>query len=71
MNRENVLKAQLEAIEFAEQKANAPDTLQEDSAFINRMKKIPFYRFENAELQRLWRIAERGLQAQRELEGKQ
>ena len=39
MNRQQVLKAQILDYEHKEFKANAPETLQEDKAFMNRMQK--------------------------------
>ena len=63
MNRQQVLKAQIADYEHRQYKANAPETLQEDKAFMNRMKKIRFYNMSDDEFRRLWRIGLRGIEA--------
>ena len=68
MKRANVLKEQIQQSELTEAMANAPETLQEDNAFLNRMKAVPFRNFEEPELKRLWRIALRGVEVRRNLE---
>ena len=68
MKRPQVLKEQIQQSEQAEVRANAPETLQEDNAFLNRMKTVPFRNFEEPELKRLWRIALRGVEVRRKLE---
>ena len=68
MNRPNVLKEQIQQSEQTAAMANAPETLQEDNAFMNRMKTIPFRNFEEPELKRLWRIALRGVEVRRKIE---
>lgn len=68
MKRADVLKEQIEQSEQTMTMANAPETLQEDNAFMNRMKTVPFRNFEEPELKRLWRIALRGLEVRRKLE---
>lgn len=68
MKRANVLKEQIQQSELTAVVANAPETLQEDNAFLNRMKAVPFRNFEEPELKRLWRIALRGIEVRRNLE---
>lgn len=68
MKRPDVFKAQMQQSEIATLKANAPETLQEDNAFLNRMKTVPFRNFEEPELKRLWRIALRGVEVRRKLD---
>ena len=68
MKRADVLKEQIEQSELTAAMSNAPETLQEDNAFMNRMKTVPFSNFEELELKRLWRIALRGVEVRRKLE---
>ena len=68
MNRPNVLKEQIQQSEQTAAVANAPETLQEDNAFLNRMMAVPFRNFEEPELKRLWRIALRGVEVRRKLD---
>ena len=63
MNRQQVLKAQISDHEYRQYKANAPETLQEDKAFMNRMQKVRFHNFSEGEMRRLWRIGLRGNEA--------
>jgi hypothetical protein len=63
MNRQQVLKEQILDYEHRQYKANAPETLQEDKAFMNRMKTVRFHNFSEGELKRLWRIGLRGIEA--------
>jgi len=63
MNRQQVLKAQIADYEHKEFKSNAPETLQEDKAFMNRMKTVRFHNMSEGELKRLWRIGLRGNEA--------
>ena len=68
MKRPQVLKEQIQQSEQAEIRANAPETLQEDNAFMNRMRTVSFRNMEESELRRLWRIALRGVEVRRKLE---
>lgn len=68
MKRPQVLKEQIQQSEQAEVRANAPETLQEDNAFMNRMRTVRFRNMEESELRRLWRIALRGVEVRRKLE---
>lgn len=68
MKRPQVLKEQIQQSEQAEVRANAPETLQEDNAFMNRMRTVSFRNMEESELRRLWRIALRGVEVRRKLE---
>lgn len=43
--------------------ANSAETYEEDKAFLNRMKTVPTYRMQGSEIQRLTRIAWRGMEA--------
>ncbi|UJF15075.1 hypothetical protein LZ578_08690 [Jeotgalibaca sp. MA1X17-3] len=43
--------------------ANGEETLEEDKAFLNRMKTIPARAMQSSEIQRLTRIAWRGMEA--------
>lgn len=63
MNRQQVLEAQILDYEHRQHKANAPETLQEDKAFMNRMQKVRFHNFSEGEMRRLWRIGLRGIEA--------
>ena len=63
MNRQQVLKAQISDYEHKEFKSNAHETLQEDKAFMNRMKTVRFHNMSEGELKRLWRIGLRGIEA--------
>lgn len=68
MKRPQVLKEQIQQSEQAEIRANAPETLQEDNAFMNRMRTVSFRNMEESELRRLWRIALRGVEVRKKLE---
>ena len=68
MKRADVLKEQIEQSAQTTVMANGPETLQEDNAFLNRMKAVPFRNFEEPELKRLWRIALRGIEVRRKLD---
>lgn len=68
MDRRQVFMAQLDQAAHADEKANAPDSIQEDQAFMNRMKTIPFHRMEEGDLRRLWRIALRGVSVRKAVE---
>lgn len=61
MKRPQVLKEQIQQSEQAEIRANAPETLQEDNAFMNRMRTVSFRNMEESELRRLWLIIGREL----------
>ena len=70
MNRKEVLQNQIDQYNISKTLANAPETLAEDNAFMNRMRIVAFRNFEEPDMKRLWRIALRGISARRELEAK-
>ena len=61
--------AEIKGFEFDFHKASmaqALETYQEDRAFLNRIKTVSSYRLQTAEIQRLFRIAERGMKVRYE-----
>lgn len=65
LNRQEISTEQIEMQKHSEWLCNAPETIQEDQAFMNRMKTVSFRNFRDSDLKRLWRIALRGNEARR------
>ncbi len=68
MNRQQVSMAQIHVQETRSEYINAPETYAEDRAFMNRMKKINFRDMQKDELQKIWKIALRGLDVRDKVE---
>lgn len=65
MNRADIQYEQADQEHHRNSLCQTEETYQEDKAFLNRMKKIPPYKMQAAEIQRLTRIAWRGMEARK------
>lgn len=62
LSEKEVIRGKSHSVCDWDRMANAPETPQEDKAFLNRVKKINPRDMQVSEIQRLFRIAERGME---------
>ena len=60
-SRKQISNKQLDQSSYAEKLARGPETYQENLAFMNRLRAIPFRNMVESEMKRIWRIALRGV----------
>lgn len=68
MNRQAIFHSELEVQRTRDNLATAPETYQEDRAFMNRMKVLRFRDMSETEFKRLWRIALKGMDVRENVE---